>query len=264
VPRLGFGTYEMAGVSLQRVLVAALKSGFRHIDTAQIYQNETDVGLAIRESGVPRDGVFVTTKLWVTNYTPARFLPSVDESLPRLQSDYIDLLLVHWPCGGQHLEAQIGGLNAAVRASKARHVGVSNYNAAMLIRAVALSEYPLVTNQVEYHPYLDQSRLLRTVSQTNTSLMAYCPMAVGKVFEEPLLNQIAMRYERTVSQVVLRWLIQQPQVVALSRTTKIERISENLKIFDFELSAHDMRSIGSLCAADTRIVNPRGLAPDWD
>jgi DNA-binding transcriptional LysR family regulator len=129
----------MARIGLQRVLVAALKSGFRHIDTAQIYQNETDVGLAIRESGVPRDGVFVTTKVWVSNYSPARFLASVDESLRRLQSDYIDLLLVHWPCGGPPLEAQIGGLNAAVQAGKARHIGVSNYNAALKTLDIAMS-----------------------------------------------------------------------------------------------------------------------------
>jgi 2,5-diketo-D-gluconate reductase B len=264
VPSLGFGTYGMSGTSLRRVLIDALKSGFRHIDTAQIYENEADVGVAIRESGVPRGDVFVTTKVWVSNYAPGRFMASVEDSLRHLQTDCIDLLLVHWPHGGAALGAQIGGLNAAVRAGKARHIGVSNYNAAMLNAAIVISEYPLLTNQVEYHPYLDQRKLKRAVSQTETSLMAYCPMAVGKVFEEPLLNQIAMRYKRTVSQIVLRWLIQQPRVVALSRTTKSDRISENLKIFDFELSEGDMRSISNLSSPDARIVNPPGLAPDWD
>lgn len=154
IPKLGFGTYGMQGKALQQVLVGALHQGFRHIDTAQMYQNEADVGVAIRQSGVPRNEVFVTTKVWGSNYTPARFLNSVDESLQQLNTDYIDLLLVHWPSGYAPIETQIEGLNAAVRQGKVRAIGVSNYNAAQLAAAVAISEAPIVVNQVEYHPYL--------------------------------------------------------------------------------------------------------------
>jgi 2,5-diketo-D-gluconate reductase B len=156
IPVLGFGTYGMAGPRLQNILVAALQRGFRHIDTAQMYQNEADVGAAIHASGIPRDAIFVTTKVWVDNYIRQRFMASVDESLRRLQSDHIDLLLVHWPRGGAPLEDQIEGLNRAVDSGKVRYIGVSNYNVAMMRAAAALSTRPLVTNQVEYHPFLDQ------------------------------------------------------------------------------------------------------------
>jgi 2,5-diketo-D-gluconate reductase B len=161
IPVLGFGSYGMSGSQLQNVVVAALQRGFRHIDTAQMYQNEADVGAAIRASGVPRDAIFVTTKVWVGNYIRQRFMASVDESLRRLQTSYIDLLLVHWPRGGAPLEDQIEGLNRAVDSGKVRHIGVSNYNVAMMRAAAALSTHPLVTNQVEYHPFLDQTAVLQ-------------------------------------------------------------------------------------------------------
>jgi 2,5-diketo-D-gluconate reductase B len=183
IPVLGFGTYGMASPRLQNILVAALQRGFRHIDTAQMYQNEADVGAAIHASGIPRDAIFVTTKVWVDNYIRQRFMASVDESLRRLQSDHIDLLLVHWPRGGAPLEDQIEGLNRAVDSGKVRYIGVSNYNVAMMRAAAALSTRALVTNQVEYHPFLDQTAVLQQVASGASSLMAYCGMAVGRVFE---------------------------------------------------------------------------------
>ena len=264
IPVLGFGTYGMSGSQLQNVLVAALQRGFRHIDTAQMYQNEADVGVAIRASGVPRDAIFVTTKVWVGNYIRQRFMASVDESLRRLQTNYIDLLLVHWPCGGAPLEDQIEGLNRAVDSGKVRYIGVSNYNVAMMRAAAALSTRPLVTNQVEYHPFLDQTAVLQQVASGGSSLMAYCGMAVGRVFETQLLKDMAARHGRSVAQIVLRWLIQQPNVVALSRTEKIERLPQNTDIFDFALSDDDMAAIGTLKSPGSRIVNPSHLAPAWD
>lgn len=155
IPLLGFGTYGMFGPKLQQVLISALHQGFRHIDTAQMYENEVDVGAAMRAAGVPRKDVFVTTKVWVSNYPRARFSASVDESLRRLRSDYVDLLLVHWPRGGVSIEEQIEGLNRVVDAGKVRHIGVSNYNVQLMQTAVSISEHPLVTNQVEYHPFLN-------------------------------------------------------------------------------------------------------------
>jgi 2,5-diketo-D-gluconate reductase B len=264
IPVLGFGTYGMSGPRLQDVLVAALQGGFRHIDTAQMYQNEADVGVAIRASGVPRDAIFVTTKVWVGNYIRQRFMASVDESLRRLQTNHIDLLLVHWPCGGAPLEDQIEGLNRAVDSGKVRYIGVSNYNVAMMRAAAALSTHPLVTNQVEYHPFLDQTAVLQQVASGGSSLMAYCGMAVGRVFETQLLKDMAARHGRSVAQIVLRWLIQQPNVVALSRTEKIERLPQNTDIFDFALGDDDMAAIGTLKSPGGRIVNPSQLAPAWD
>ena len=264
IPALGFGTYGMAGARLQNVLVAALQRGFRHIDTAQMYQNEADVGVAIRASGVPRDAIFVTTKVWVGNYIRERFMASVDESLHRLQTDYIDLLLVHWPRGGALLEDQIEGLNRAVDSGKARYIGVSNYNVAMMREAAAWTTHPLVTNQVEYHPFLDQTAVLQQVASGGSSLMAYCGMAVGRVFDTLLLKDMAAHHGRSVAQIVLRWLIQQPNVVALSRTEKIARLPQNTDIFDFALSDDDMAAIGTLKSPGSRIVNPPHLAPAWD
>jgi diketogulonate reductase-like aldo/keto reductase len=264
IPALGFGTYGMTGQSLQNVLVAALQGGFRNIDTAQMYQNEADVGAAIRVSGISRDAIFVTTKVWVGNYIRQRFIASVDESLRRLRTDHIDLLLVHWPRGGAPIEDQVEGLNRAVDSGKARHIGVSNYNVAMMRQAAAVSARPLVTNQVEYHPFLDQTAVLQELASSGASLMAYCGMAVGRVFDTPLLNDIAARYGRSVAQIVLRWLIQQPNVVALSRTEKIERLPQNADVFDFALSDDDMAAIGALKSPGSRIVNPPQLAPVWD
>jgi 2,5-diketo-D-gluconate reductase B len=264
IPVLGFGTYGMSGSQLQNVLVAALQRGFRHIDTAQMYQNEADVGVAIRASGVPRDAIFVTTKVWVGNYIRQRFMASVDESLRNLQCDYIDLLLVHWPRGSASMEDQIEGLNRAVDSGKVRYIGVSNYNVAMMRAAAALSTHPLVTNQVEYHPFLDQTAVLQQVASGGSSLMAYCGMAVGRVFETQLLKDMAARHGRSVAQIVLRWLIQQPNVIALSRTEKIERLPQNTGIFDFALGDDDMATIGTLKSPGGRIVNPSQLAPAWD
>ena len=264
IPLLGFGTYGMFGPKLQLALVSALHQGFRHIDTAQMYENEVDVGAAIRAAGIPRKDVFVTTKVWVSNYPQARFSASVDESLRRLQSDYIDLLLVHWPRAGVSIEEQIGGLNRAVDAGKVRHIGVSNYNVEMMQTAVSISKHPLVTNQVEYHPFLNQDTLLAATNAIGLSLMAYCGMAVGRVFENPILKEIAARNGRTIAQIVLRWLIQQPRVIALSRTENLKRIPENMKVIDFELSNEDMRAITRLRVSGSRIVNPAHLAPVWD
>jgi len=264
IPVLGFGTFGMSGPGLQNVLATALRQGFRHIDTAQMYQNESDVGEAIRASGIPRNEIFVTTKVWVSNYARSHFLASVDESLTKLQTEHVDLLLVHWPRGGASLEEQIEGLNRAVESGKARHIGVSNYNAAMLRRASALSRFPLVTNQVEYHPFLDQDAVLRQAASSGSSLMTYCGMAVGRVFEPQPLKDIAARHQRSVAQIVLRWLIQQPRVLALSRTEKVKRIPSNIRIFDFALTGDEMAAISALKTPGSRIVNPPHLAPAWD
>jgi 2,5-diketo-D-gluconate reductase B len=264
IPAIGFGTYGMARREMLRMIPAALKGGFRHIDTAQIYRNEEEVGECIAASGIPRAEIFVTTKVWVDNFPESRFAASVDESLRKLRSDYIDLLLLHWPHESVPLAEQISLLNETVRAGKVRHIGVSNFNRRLLDQAIGLSAVPLVTNQFEYHPYLSQSRLIEAARKAGLAVTAYCAMAVGRVLSDPTIAEIAESRGRTIPQVVLRWLIQQDDVVALSRTTNPDRVVENLTIFDFELGEDEMAAIQTLARPDNRIVNPPGLAPDWD
>jgi 2,5-diketo-D-gluconate reductase B len=264
IPAIGFGTYGMARAEMLRMIPAALMGGFRHIDTAQIYRNEAEVGECAVSSGVPRSELFITTKVWVANYPASRFAASVDESLRNLQTDYIDLLLLHWPHNGVPLAEQIGLLNETVKAGKVRHIGVSNFNRQMLDQAIGPSAAPLVTNQFEYHPYLDQSLLAGATREAGLAVTAYCAMAVGRVFGDPTLAQIAASHGRSIPQVVLRWLIQQGNVVALSRTTNSDRIAENLAIFDFELGEDEMTAIQTLAMPNSRIVDPPGLAPAWD
>jgi 2,5-diketo-D-gluconate reductase B len=264
IPALGYGTSGMHGTVLVRMIQAALKTGFRHIDTAQIYGNEAEVGEGVALSGIPRNEVFITTKVWVANYHPSKFALSVDESLRSLRTDYIDLLLLHWPMDAVPLSDQIGALNAVVQAGKVRHIGMSNFNKASLQQAVQLSEIPLVTNQFEYHPYLRQSAIVAATRSAGMAVTAYCGMAVGRVFSDPALKEITSRYDKGISQIVLRWLVQQDGVVALSRTTNENRLADNLAIFDFELAPEDMAAIHNLAQSNSRIVSPPGLSPRWD
>ena len=264
IPAIGFGTYGMARSDMLRIIPAALKGGFRHIDTAQIYRNEEEVGECIVSSGIPRSEIFVTTKVWIANYPESWFVSSVDESLRKLRSEYIDLLLLHWPHDGVPLAEQIGLLNETVRAGKVRHIGVSNFNRRLLDQATGLSAVPLVTNQFEYHPYLNQSLVIDATRKARLAVTAYCAMAVGRVLTDPTITEIADSHGRTIPQIVLRWLVQQDDVVALSRTTNLDRIVENLTVFDFELGEDEMAAIQALARPNSRIVNPVGLAPVWD
>ena len=264
IPAIGFGTYGMERADMLRMIAAALNGGFRHIDTGQIYRNEAEVGECTVSSGVPRSELFITTKVWVANYPASRFAASVDQSLRNLQTDYIDLLLLHWPHDGVPLAEQIGLLNETVRSGKVRHIGVSNFNRRLLEQAVGLSAAPLVTNQFEYHPYLSQSLLAGATRRAGLAVTAYCAMAIGRVLGDPTLAEIAASHGRSIPQVVLRWLVQQGGVVALSRTTNPNRVAENLAIFDFELGEDEMAAIQALAVPDGRIVNPPGLAPVWD
>ena len=264
IPAIGFGTYGMERQDMLRMIPAALKGGFRHIDTAQIYRNEEEVGECVAASGIPRSEVFITTKVWVANYPESRFAASVDESLRKLRSDYIDLLLLHWPHESVPLAEQIGLLNETVRAGKVRHIGVSNFNRTLLEQAVGLSAVPLVANQFEYHPYLNQSLISDATRKAGLAVMAYCAMAVGRVLTDPAIAEIAESHGRSIPQVVLRWLIQQDGVVALSRTTNPGRIAENLAVVDFELREDEMAAILTLARPNSRIVDPPGLAPVWD
>ena len=263
IPALGFGTFRMPGPDAERMVSHVLANGYRHIDTAQIYGNETEVGDGIRRSGVARGDIFLTTKVWVENYKRDVFLASVDESLKKLKTDYVDLLLLHWPDQTVPLAEQIGALNEVAKAGKVRHIGVSNFNTDLMGEAVKLSSLPTVTNQVEYHPYIDQTPVLRAAKQLDMSVTAYYAMADGKVFEDAVLKAIAARHGKPIARIVLRWIVQQDLIV-LSKTVSERRAQENAAILDFELSSEEMTAIHALAKADGRIVSPEGLAPAWD
>ncbi|WP_454684242.1 aldo/keto reductase [Ancylobacter moscoviensis] len=263
IPALGYGTFRLPGPDTLRMVPHALKLGFRHIDTAQIYGNEAEVGEGIERSGVRRADIFLTTKVWVDKYGHDALVASVDESLRKLRTDYVDLLLLHWPAG-HPLPEPVAALNEVVRTGKVRHIGVSNFNTAQMAEAIALSDAPLVTNQVEYHPYIDQSVVIKAARAAGLSITAYYAMADGKVFDEPVLKEIAAAKGKSVAQVVLRWVIQQDGLVALSKTATETRAAENFAVFDFELSAGEMAAIHALARPDGRIVSPEGLAPVWD
>jgi diketogulonate reductase-like aldo/keto reductase len=264
IPAIGFGTFRMPGTDVLRMVPTALKLGYRHIDTAQIYGNEAEVGEAMAASGVARGDIFLTTKVWVDRYPHDAFIKSVDESLKKLKSDYVDLLLLHWPQSNVPLAERIAALNEVRDAGKVRHIGVSNFNTALMAEAAALSPAPIVTNQVEYHPYLDQSAVLGSARKHGMSITAYYAMADGKVIDDSVVKEIGKVHGRSPAQVVLRWLVQQDSVVALSKTVSEERARSNFEIFDFELSTEEMQALHNLARTGGRIVNPGHLAPRWD
>ncbi|MCM2454749.1 aldo/keto reductase [Rhizobium sp. CG4] len=264
IPALGFGTFRVPGSDVLRIVPKALKTGFRHIDTAQIYGNEAEVGEAVAGSDIARGDIFLTTKVWVDKYKRDAFVTSVDESLKKLKTDYVDLLLLHWPNDAVPLAEQIGALNEVKEAGKVRHIGVSNFNTALMAQSVSLSKAPIVTNQIEYHPYLNQDVVIAEAKKSGMSITSYFAMADGKVLADPVLKDIAANHGKSVAQVVLRWLVQQDGVIALSKTVTEARLAENAAIFDFALSSEEMAAIHALSKADGRIVSPDGLAPVWD
>ncbi|KAG4081124.1 hypothetical protein HA402_010295 [Bradysia odoriphaga] len=264
IPALGLGVFRMPAEDTARMVKTALQLGYRHIDTAQIYNNEADVGRGMTEAGVARDQVFLTTKVWVDKYRSKDFLASVRDSLEKLRTDYVDLLLLHWPNNDVPLAEQIDALNQVQALGQTRHIGVSNFNVALMQEAARLSAAPLVNNQVEYHPYLDQRIVRAEAKRLGMSVTAYFGMADGKVLTDPLIGAIAARLKKTPAQIALRWLVQQDDVIALSKTLHADRAAANAQIFDFELSQDDMTAISALANPDGRIVSPPGLAPAWD
>ena len=264
MPAVGFGTSPMTGAMSAETVLAALKAGYRHIDTARKYGTESAVGQAMRASGLPRQHIFLTTKVSHENLRPADSAKSVDESLAALGVDYLDLLLVHWPNPTIALSETMPALADAKRRGLARHIGVANFNIALLDAAVRLCPEPLVALQAEYHPYLDQSKLLAAVRRHKLVFIAYCPLGRGRLFGDPVLAQIAGEHGRTVAQVALRWLLQQ-NVAPIPFSSKPQRIGENLMVFDFALSADDIARIAALKRANGRIANPVGrVLGGWD
>lgn len=265
MPAIGYGTMLFPEPERGAELVAtALKAGYRHIDTARKYGTEESVGEGIRAAGIPREDIFLTTKVTEENAREADFARSVETSLKTLGLDYVDLLLIHWPQPRVPLAETLGALARAKRQGLARHIGVSNFTVALLDDAVRLCPEPIVTNQIEYHAYLRQDNLLAACRRHGVIVTAYCPVARGELLNDPLLGEIAAAKGKTVAQIALRWLMQHPGVSAVPRALSADHIVENLDIFDFELTADEMEQIGTLRAKNIRIADPEVRRPVWD
>jgi 2,5-diketo-D-gluconate reductase B len=262
IPAIGLGTMTLRESACVAIVAAALRQGYRHLDTAQMYGNEREVGEGLRASGIKREEVFVTTKVWFDRLAAGDLERSVDESLERLKLAAVDLLLVHWPNPAVPLKETIGALCRVKRAGLTRHIGVANFTIALLDEAVRLADEPLVTNQIEVHPFLDQSRVIAACRRHGISVTAYCPLARGRVPGNEMLDRIGKEHGKSASQVALRWLLQQGLIV-IPRTSKIERVAENLAVFDLELSPAEMAAIDRLKRPDGRVVDP-AHAPKWD
>jgi diketogulonate reductase-like aldo/keto reductase len=262
IPAIGLGTWELQGRACARIVEQALRLGYRHVDTAQMYENEREVGEGLRASGIDRDSVFVTTKVWTTHFAPHDLERSVKESLKQLRLAQIDLVLLHWPNPRVPLAETLGALANVRRLGMARHIGVSNFTVALIEQAVALCPEPLVCDQVEYHPYLDQAKVLETCRRHDMALVAYSPVAKGRIKNDQALAGIGAAHGKTAAQVCLRWLVQQ-NVAAIPRTSRIERLSENIEIFDFTLTDDEMARISAMGNAKGRLTD-FGFAPKWD
>ena len=261
VPALGLGTWQLTGDAAREAVEHALSAGYRHVDTAQVYKNEAEVGAGLAASAVPRADVFLTTKVWRDHMGAGRLAPSVDESLRKLGTDYVDLLLLHRPNDDVPLDQMLEDLDAVRRAGKARLVGVSNYPAGLLRRS--LGAVPdLATDQVEYHPFLDQSALLDVVRGRGMVLTAYSPLAQGAVLEDETLADIAAAHGASPAQVALAWLLGQDRVVAVPRSASAAHREGNLAAAELALTDEDRARIDAL-PKDRRVVDP-DFAPDWD
>jgi 2,5-diketo-D-gluconate reductase B len=262
IPAIGLGTWELRGRACARLVEQAVKLGYRHIDTAQVYENEREVGEGLRASGVRREEVFVTTKVWTTHFAPNDLERSTKDSLAKLRLSEIDLLLLHWPNPQVPLSETLGALARVKQLGMVRHIGVSNFTVALIEEAVAACPEPLACDQVEYHPYLDQTKVKEACARHGMALVAYSPVAKGRIKDDATLMRIGRTHGKTAAQVCLRWLVQQ-NVAAIPRTSRIERLSENIDIFDFALSDEEMEEIAGMASPKGRLTD-YGFAPKWD
>jgi diketogulonate reductase-like aldo/keto reductase len=262
IPAIGLGTWQLRGEECSAAVKAAIEIGYRHIDTASMYGNEEAVGAGLKASGIARDEVFVTTKVWPEDLAPADLRRSAEASLKRLGLSAVDLLLIHWPNESIPLAGSIRALCAAKRAGLARHVGVANFTVRLLDEAVALADEPIVANQCEYHPYLDQSRVLAACGRHGAAFVSYCPIGKAQVLGEPAIEAVAKAHGRTAAQIVLRWHVQQG-VAAIPKSGNPRRMRENLAVFDFALTEDEMARISALARPGGRMVSP-SWSPRWD
>lgn len=260
IPAIGLGTWQLTENCAESV-ENALDIGYKHIDTAQAYGNEAEVGEGIKNAEVDRENIWLTTKVWRDNLNKKDLKQSVEESLEKLKTDYVDLLLIHWPFQEMDLAAVLKEMDELVEEGKARNIGISNFTAKQTRKAQELSDNKLLTNQVEHHPFLSQDEVLDECRDQEMMLTAYSPLGRGDVIGNETLQEIGEKYGKSEVQVSLRWLIQQENVCAIPKATSEEHQKSNLDIFDFELSKTEMEEISNLARND-RKVDP-SFGP-WD
>lgn len=264
IPAIGFGTWTLKGDACASLVAHAIGEGYRHVDTADLYENEEAVGRGIRASGIDRNAVFLTTKVWHTNLAADDFKRSAEGSLHKLGVDDVDLLLIHWPSKTVPLAETVGALNDIKDRGLARHIGVSNFPVRLLDEAVALSKHPLVCNQVEYHPMLNQDVVIDACRRHGMAIVSYCPLCrdTDLLLSEPITS-LAAKYGRSPAQIVLRWHVQHDGVICIPRTKTPARVAENFAIFDYELEAEEMAAISALNARGLRVCDYE-FSPEWD
>lgn len=265
IPAMGLGTFRLQGQTVIDAVGHALELGYRAIDTAQFYGNEADIGLAIARSSVPREQLFLTTKIWTDRLSRAALIPSLEQSLRALGTDHVDLTLIHWPSpgGAVPLAETLDALCEARERGLTRHIGVSNFTITLLQQAIDhVGATALATNQVEVSPYLVNRKLTDFARAQGVHITSYMTLVYGKVLQEPLLAEIASQHAATPAQVVLAWALQQGYAVIPSSTRR-ENLASNLQALELRLSEADMARIASL-DRNQRLADPQGLAPDWD
>jgi 2,5-diketo-D-gluconate reductase B len=260
IPKLGFGTWQIIGRDCEVAVRDALELGYRHIDTARMYRNEPAVGQGLHDSGLNRDEVFLTTKIWQSELDATGVHDAVEQSLRDLRTDYIDLLLIHWPSMVVPLAETLGAMNEAREAGRAKHLGVANFPTALLREA--LEHAALICDQVEYHPYLGQPEVLAFADKRDLMVTAYSPLAQGEVLRDPVIADIAEAHGASPGQVVLRWLLDQPRVAAIPKAASHEHRAANLDVLGFELSTEERARIDGL-RRGRRTIDP-SFGPDWD
>jgi diketogulonate reductase-like aldo/keto reductase len=264
IPLVGLGTWELRGRSCARVVEQALRLGYRHVDTAEIYENEREVGEGVRAAGINRHDLFVTTKIWPSHFAPRALERAAHDCLVRLRLSEVDLLLLHWPNPQIPLAETLGALGKVKRDGLARHIGVSNFTVALIAEALQVASEPLVCDQVECHPFLDQSKIIAACRERGMAVVAYSPIARGAARNDQVLARIGAAHKKTAVQISLRFLVQQ-DIVVIPRTSKLERLSENAAIFDFALSEEEMAEIAALAHRDGRVVDWAYSGPmKWD
>ncbi len=261
-PKLGLGTFQLSGKTCQHAVETALAIGYRHIDTAQMYGNETEVGAGLMGSGLERGDIHLTTKVWYENLSPAGIERSLSQSLTRLATPYVDLLLVHWPSPTMRLDQVMATLMGLRQQGLIKALGVSNFPMALLKQAVEDLKAPIACNQVEYHALLSQAKLLSYARSVGVPIVAYSPLARGQLANEPVLQRIAKKHGASAAQVGLKWLLDQDGVGAVPKATQLASQRSNFEAQSLVLDAEDVRAIEAL-PKDRRLVDP-GFGPVWD
>ena len=260
IPALGFGTFRMKGEECTQAVENALKVGYRHLDTAEIYENEKAVGDGMASFDIDRNELFITTKAWMDDMSPEGLRKSLEQSLRDMRIDYVDLWLIHWLNPKFEVEDILETMMKEVDAGTVRHVGVSNFPAAFFERAAKAA--PVVCNQVEYHPYLAQTKIIESARAHDALVMAYAPLGIGKCHADATIAAIGEKHGKTAAQVTLRWFMQQPMVGAIPKASGYDHAKENFEIFDFELSDEEMATITGLARGE-RMIDP-DFGPAWD